>query len=59
MIIKRVREAKTTLGEYTGKYEAAFLEDLRETRSGCSGRRQAQTLKTNANQTSHLTKGAK
>jgi cysteinyl-tRNA synthetase len=27
-IIKRVREAKTTLREYTGKYEAAFLEDL-------------------------------
>jgi len=28
-IIKRVREAKTTLSEYTGKYEAAFLEDLK------------------------------
>jgi cysteinyl-tRNA synthetase len=28
-IIKRVREAKTTLREYTGKYEAAFLEDLK------------------------------
>lgn len=28
-IIKRVREAKTTLRDYTGKYEAAFLEDLK------------------------------
>src|ERR1041385_4161050 len=27
-IIKRVRETKTTLREFTGKYEAAFLEDL-------------------------------
>ena len=27
-IIKRVNEAKTTLREYTAKYEAAFLEDL-------------------------------
>src|SRR5258707_6444466 len=27
-IIKRVRENKTTLREFTGKYEAAFLEDL-------------------------------
>lgn len=28
-IIKRVREAKTTLRDYTSKYEAAFLEDLK------------------------------
>lgn len=28
-IIKRVRENKTTLPEFTGKYEAAFLEDLK------------------------------
>lgn len=28
-IIKRVRENKTTLREFTGRYEAAFLEDLR------------------------------
>ena len=28
-IIKRVREQKTTLREYTGKYEAAFLDDLK------------------------------
>ena len=28
-IIKRVRENKTTLPEFTGKYEAAFLDDLR------------------------------
>jgi len=28
-IIKRVRENKTTLREFTGKYEAAFLEDLK------------------------------
>ena len=28
-IIKRVRETKTTLREFTGKYEAAFLEDLK------------------------------
>ena len=28
-IIKRVRENKTTLREFTGKYEAAFLDDLR------------------------------
>ena len=28
-IIKRVRENKTTLREYTGKYEAAFFEDLK------------------------------
>jgi cysteinyl-tRNA synthetase len=28
-IIKRVREAKTTLREFTGKYEAAFFEDLK------------------------------
>ena len=28
-IIKRVRETKTTLREYTGKYEAAFFEDLK------------------------------
>src|SRR4029450_6312132 len=27
-IIKGVRETKTPLAEYTGKYEAAFLEDL-------------------------------
>jgi len=27
-IIKRVRETKTSLREFTGKYEAAFLEDL-------------------------------
>jgi cysteinyl-tRNA synthetase len=27
-IIKRVRENKTTLREFTGKYEAAFFEDL-------------------------------
>src|SRR5258706_7894546 len=27
-IIKRVREAKVPLREYTAKYEAAFLEDL-------------------------------
>ena len=27
-IIKRVREQKTTLREFTGKFEAAFLEDL-------------------------------
>ena len=27
-IIRRVRETKTTLREFTGKYEAAFLEDL-------------------------------
>ncbi|MEO6034807.1 MAG: cysteine--tRNA ligase [Verrucomicrobiota bacterium] len=27
-IIKRVRENKTTLGEFTGKFEAAFFEDL-------------------------------
>jgi len=27
-IIKRVRETKTTLREFTGQYEAAFLEDL-------------------------------
>ena len=27
-IIKRVRESGIPLGEYTGKYEAAFLEDL-------------------------------
>src|SRR5687768_113881 len=27
-IIARVREAKTSLREYTGKFEAAFLEDL-------------------------------
>ncbi len=27
-IIKRVRENKTTLADYTGKYEAAFFEDL-------------------------------
>jgi cysteinyl-tRNA synthetase len=27
-IIKRVRENKTTLPDFTGKYEAAFLEDL-------------------------------
>jgi cysteinyl-tRNA synthetase len=28
-IIKRVRETKTSLREFTGKYEAAFLEDLK------------------------------
>ena len=28
-IIARVRQAKVTLGEYTSKYEAAFLEDLK------------------------------
>ncbi len=28
-IIKRVRETKTTLREFTGKYEAAFFEDLK------------------------------
>src|SRR5580698_3883562 len=28
-IIKRVRETKTTLRDYTGKFEAAFLEDLK------------------------------
>ncbi len=28
-IIKRVREQKTTLREFTGKYEAAFLDDLK------------------------------
>ncbi|MDB6026352.1 MAG: cysS [Verrucomicrobiales bacterium] len=28
-IIKRVRENKTTLKEYTGKFEAAFCEDLK------------------------------
>jgi cysteinyl-tRNA synthetase len=28
-IIKRVRENKTTLREFTGKFEAAFLEDMR------------------------------
>ncbi|HMP81768.1 MAG TPA: cysteine--tRNA ligase [Verrucomicrobiota bacterium] len=28
-IIKRVRETKTSLRDFTGKYEAAFLEDLR------------------------------
>jgi cysteinyl-tRNA synthetase len=28
-IIRRVQETKTTLREYTGKYEAAFLEDLK------------------------------
>jgi cysteinyl-tRNA synthetase len=28
-IIKRVREMKTSLLEFTGKYEAAFLEDLK------------------------------
>ena len=28
-IIKRVRENKTSLREFTGKYEAAFLEDLK------------------------------
>src|SRR5438132_9283805 len=27
-IIRRVRETKTPLRDYTGKYEAAFLEDL-------------------------------
>ena len=28
-IIKRVREAKTSLPEFTAKYEAAFLDDLK------------------------------
>ena len=28
-IIKRVRETKTTLREFTGKFEAAFFEDLK------------------------------
>jgi len=28
-IIKGVRESKTTLHDFTGKYEAAFLEDLK------------------------------
>jgi cysteinyl-tRNA synthetase len=28
-IIKRVRETRTPLAEFTGKYEAAFLEDLK------------------------------
>jgi cysteinyl-tRNA synthetase len=28
-IIKRVRETKTSLREFTGRYEAAFLEDLK------------------------------
>ena len=28
-IIKRVRENKTTLREFTGKYETAFLDDLK------------------------------
>jgi cysteinyl-tRNA synthetase len=28
-IIKRVRETKTSLREFTGKYEAAFFEDLK------------------------------
>ena len=28
-IIRRVRETKTSLREFTGKYEAAFLEDLK------------------------------
>src|ERR1700744_5933161 len=28
-IIKRVRENKTTLPEFTGKFEAAFLDDLK------------------------------
>ena len=28
-IIKRVRETKTSLREFTGKYEAAFIEDLK------------------------------
>ena len=28
-IIKRIRETKTTLREFTGQYEAAFLEDLK------------------------------
>ncbi|MEI9963062.1 MAG: cysteine--tRNA ligase [Limisphaerales bacterium] len=28
-IIKRVRETKTTLREFTGKYETAFLDDLK------------------------------
>ena len=28
-IIKRVRETKTTLSEFTGPYETAFLDDLK------------------------------
>src|SRR5258708_9878539 len=28
-IIKRVRETKTSLKEFTGQYEAAFVEDLK------------------------------
>src|SRR4051794_8144987 len=28
-IIKRMREAKSSLREFTGKYESAFLDDLR------------------------------
>ena len=28
-IIKRVREQKTTLREFTGKFETAFLDDLK------------------------------
>src|SRR5215831_5322528 len=28
-IIKRVREQKTTLREFTGRYETAFLDDLK------------------------------
>src|ERR1051326_7469741 len=28
-IIKRVRETKTTLREFTGKFEAAFFDDLK------------------------------
>src|SRR6266850_8317593 len=28
-IIKRVRQAKTSLGEFTGKFEAAYFEDLK------------------------------
>src|SRR5512143_1885225 len=28
-IIKRVRETKTTLREFTGKFETAFLDDLK------------------------------
>src|SRR5436305_2835909 len=28
-IIKRVRETKTTLRDYTGQYEAAFFDDLK------------------------------
>src|SRR5436190_1947529 len=28
-IIRRVREAKTSLRDYTAKYEAAFFEDLK------------------------------